>query len=105
MITFLALAMRSRKVGIASASLPCSVLTQSARDAPATRKREVSDSPARSRSPEIAQEWFEGEQSQAPRLAEQIPCPSWVILPPIHSALASAEIRPATTLVLPTVRE
>jgi len=46
---------RFRNAGIASASLPCSVLTHNARTAPANKNREVSDSPSRSFSSEIAQ--------------------------------------------------
>src|SRR5437660_12016230 len=54
-----------RIVGIASASRPCSVRTHHARVAPATRKRELSDSPDLSVSAEIAQEWSATAQSQA----------------------------------------
>jgi hypothetical protein len=46
---------RFRKAGMASASLPCSVRTHNARAAPASKKREVSESPPRSFSSEIAQ--------------------------------------------------
>ncbi len=45
---------RRRSAGIASANLPCSVRTHSARAAPASRNRDVSDSPVRSFSSEIA---------------------------------------------------
>lgn len=55
-ITFSASAMRRRMVGMASARRPCSVRTHHDRTAPATRKRDVSDSPERSFSSEIAQE-------------------------------------------------
>src|SRR5579871_1163575 len=54
-ITLRASSILRRKVGIASASLPCSVRTHKARLAPATRNREESDCPLRSLSSEIAQ--------------------------------------------------
>ena len=75
MITLRAPSSRLRSMGIASASLPCSVRTQNTRAAPATKKRDVSDSPVRSRSSVIAHEWSPVAQSQASPLAEQIPWP------------------------------
>jgi hypothetical protein len=44
-------------------------------------------------------------QSHASPLAEQMPCPYCVILKAVQWNSGSAEIRPATTLVLPTLRE
>src|SRR5579863_7767241 len=105
MITLRAPSKRRRNVGIASARRPCSVRTHHACTAPATRNREVSDLPDRSRSSEIAQEWSAVAQSQASPLAEQMPCPYCVILTAVQSNSGSAAIRPATTLVLPTLRE
>src|SRR4029077_17546837 len=104
-ITLPASPIRCRNVGIASANLPCSVLTHSARRAPATRNLEVSDSPDRSRSSEIAQEWSPVAQSHAAPLAEHTPCPYCVIFTAVQSNSGSAEIRPGTTLVFPTLRE
>ena len=104
-ITLRASSRRWRNAGIASASRPCSVLTHRARSAPATRKREVSDSPDGSRSSEIAHEWSSVEQSQGSPLAEQTPCPYCVIFTAVQSNSRRAEMSPATTLVLPTLRE
>src|SRR6266568_6693238 len=94
-----------RIVGIASASRPCSVRTHHARVAPATRKREVSDSPDRSFSSEIAHELSAAAQSQASPLREQMPWPYCVILNAVQLCAGIAAINPATTLVLPTLRE
>src|ERR1043165_5688439 len=56
MITFRVCSSFLRKVGRASARRPCSVRTQNTGAAPADKNREVSDSPERSCSSEIAQE-------------------------------------------------
>src|SRR5215472_12975101 len=90
---------------MASASLPCSVRIQNTRFAPAARNRDVSDSPDLLCSSEIAQAWSPLAQSQASPLAEQIPWPYCVILRAVHSNSRNAAMRPATTLVLPTLRE
>src|ERR1700722_12578599 len=90
---------------MASASLPCSVRTHNDRAAPATRNLDVSDLPERSRSSEIAHEWSPVAQSQGSPLAEQMPCPYCVILTAVQLNSRNAEINPATTLVLPTLRE
>src|SRR5579871_1504351 len=105
MMVLAAFSRRWRKVGIASARRPCSVLTQKTRLAPACKKREVSESPERSCSSVIAQEWSPVAQSQASPLAEQIPWPYCVIFAAVHSNSGKAVIKPATTLVLPTLRE
>src|ERR1035437_1494371 len=105
MITLRAPSSRRRRAGIASARRPCSVRAHKACTAPATRNREVSDAPDRSRSSEIAQEWSAVAQSQASPFAEQMPCPCCVIFTAVQSNSGSAEIKPATTLVLPTLRE
>src|SRR5207253_10580822 len=73
-----------RIVGIASASRPCSVLTHHARFAPATRKRELSESPDLSFSSEIAQEWSATAQSQASPEREQTLRPYCVTLTALH---------------------
>src|SRR5580692_1811210 len=105
MITLFAGSIFVRKAGTASARRPCSVRTHRARFAPATRNLDVSDSAERSRSSEIAQEWSAVAQSHGSPFAEQTPWPYCVILTAVHSNSVSAEIRPATTLVLPTLRE
>src|ERR1700758_1030946 len=91
--------------GIASASMPCRVRTHSERRAPETRKREESLSPPRSRSSVIAQLESSQAQSQALPSAEQMPCPYCVIFIAVQWNSGNAAIRPATTLVLPTLRE
>src|SRR5579864_4360732 len=105
MITFRACSSFLRRVGRASARRPCSVRTQKTGAAPADRNREVSELPERSCSSEIAQEWSAVAQSQASPFAEQIPWPYCVILMAVHWNSGKAEIRLATTLVLPTLRE
>src|SRR5208337_3071731 len=72
---------------------------------PATRKRDESLSPLRSRSSVTAQEWSAVAQSQSSPSAEQMPCPYCVILTAIQWSSGRAAMRPATTLVLPTLRE
>src|SRR5882724_3334417 len=105
MIAFCVPARTWRTRGIASARRPCSVRTHHACSAPATRKRDVSDSPSRFLSSETAHAWSAVAQSQASPLAEQMPCPYWVIFRAVQRKWDRAEIRPATTLVLPTLRE
>src|SRR5271165_6405374 len=94
-----------RSCGMASANIPWRVLTHSERAAPATRKRELSLSPLRSRSSVMAQEWSSVAQSQGAPSAEQMPCPYCVILTDVQQSSGSAATRPATTLVFPTLRE
>src|SRR5208337_280872 len=77
----------------------------SERAAPETRKREVSLSPLRSRSSVSAQEWSSVAQSQSSPLAEQMPWPYCVILTAVQRNSGREAMRPATTLVLPTLRE
>src|SRR5579872_2376436 len=105
MITLPAVSIFARNAGIASARRPCSVRTHKERRAPATRNLEVSDSPDRLRSSEIAQEWSAAAQSQGSPFAEQTPWPYCVIFTAVQSNSGNAEISPATTLVLPTLRE
>src|SRR5579859_6167722 len=106
MITFSAPAtLRSMSV-MASESLPCRVRTHSERTAPATRNRDVSVSPLRSRSSLMARKWSSPvSQSQGFPSAEQIPCPNWVIFRAVQLNSGSAAIIPAVTLVFPTFRE
>src|SRR5258706_4042915 len=94
-----------RSSGIASASRPCLVRTHSERCAPARRKRDVSDAPLRSRSPVMPRPCSASAQPQASPLMEQTPWPYCVIFTAVHARSGSAAIRPATTLVLPTLRE
>src|SRR5262252_921767 len=105
MITLRARWRRARRVGMASASLPCCVRAQNTRAAPATRKRDVSESPDRLSSSVTAQEWSPVAQSHGSPLAEQMPWPYCVTLTADQPKSGSAEISPATTLVLPTLRE
>src|SRR6266849_6746798 len=90
---------------MASARRPCSVRTHHARAAPATRKRDVSDVPERSCSSDIAQVWSSVAQWHGSPSLEHTPCPYCVILSAVQSYSGKAAIRPATTLVLPTLRE
>src|ERR1700694_2396163 len=53
----------------------------------------------------MARVWSSVTQSHGSPLAEQIPWPYWVILIAVQLNSGSAAIRPATTLVLPTLRE
>src|SRR5437867_1258261 len=62
-------------------------------------------SPDLSFSSEIAQEWSATAQSQAWPEREQIPWPYCVTLKAVQLYAGSAAINPATTLVLPTLRE
>src|SRR5271156_6598925 len=80
-----------RITGMASASLPCSVRTHQARSAPAARNREVSESPARSFSSEIAQVWSSVAQWQDSPFCEQMPWPYCVILSAVHLYSGRAE--------------
>src|SRR5580692_4851644 len=104
-ITFSDSASLRRMVGMASARRPCSVRTHQARAAPATRKREVSESPERFFSSEIAQLWSSVAQWQDSPLSEQTPWPYCVIFKAVQRYSGKAAIKPATTLVLPTLRE
>src|SRR5579863_4904804 len=104
-MAFFASASLRRIVGRASASRPCSVRTHHARAAPAAKNREVSESPTRSFSSEIAQLWSSLAQWQDSPFCEQIPWPYCVILKAVQSHSGRAAMRPATTLVLPTLRE
>src|SRR5438067_4769336 len=90
---------------MASSKGPCLVRTQRARIAPATRNREVSLLPERSRSSLMASVCSSTAHPQLFPLTEQIPCPNWVIFTAVHCWAGKAEIIPATTLVLPTLRE
>src|SRR6185437_9549860 len=106
MITFSAPAILRWMSGMASLRRPWRVRTQMERSAPATRKREVSVSPERSRSSLRARKWSSPvSQSQGLPSAEQIPWPNCVILSAVQWYSGRAAIRPATTLVLPTLRE
>src|SRR5579864_6325770 len=98
-------ARRRAIVGMASAKRPCSVRTQNERFAPAVRKRELSDLPLRSLSSEIAQVWSAVAQWQGLPFSEHRPWPNWVTLNAVQLCDDRAEIRPATTLVLPMFRE
>src|ERR1700677_2798670 len=103
-IAFCVLARILRMRGMASARWPCWVRTHQELSAPATRNREVSDSPERSFSSDTAKEWSAVAQSQASPLAEQTPCPYCVIFRAVQWKEGRAAMRPATTLVLPTLR-
>src|ERR1044071_71174 len=106
MITFSAPAILRSMSGMASPKRPWRVRTHRERRAPATRKREVSLSPLRSRSSLRARKWSSPvSQSHGLPSAEQMPCPNCVILRAVQLSSGSAAIRPATTLVLPTLRE
>jgi len=106
MITFSAPAILRSISGIASPNLPCRVRTQSDRFAPATRKRDVSLSPLKSFSSLRARKWSSPvSQSQGFPSAEQMPWPNCVIFKAVQLNSGSAAIKPATTLVLPTLRE
>ena len=106
MITFSAPAILRSISGMASPNRPCRVRTQSDRLAPATRKREVSLSPLRSFSSLRARKWSSPvSQSQGLPSAEQMPWPNCVIFKAVQLNSGSAAIKPATTLVLPTLRE
>src|ERR1700732_1545192 len=104
-ITFFDSANRRRIVGTASASLPCSVRTHHTRAAPDAKKRDVSDFPDRSFSSEIAQVWSSVAQWHASPFIEQTPWPYCVIFIAVQLYSGRAAIKPATTLVLPTLRE
>src|SRR5262249_34801868 len=105
MITLSAPAIFLRMSGMAAASIPCRVLTQMECLAPATRKREVSLSPLRSCSSVMARVWSSVAQWQGLPSAEQMPCPYCVIFRAVQLNSGNAAINPATTLVLPTLRE
>src|SRR4029077_12371670 len=106
MITFSAPAILRSISGMASPSRPCRVRTHNDRLAPATRKRDVSLSPLRSFSSLRARKWSSPvSQSQGLPSAEQMPWPNCVILSAVQLNSGSAAISPATTLVLPTLRE
>src|SRR5579864_281784 len=105
-ITFSAPAILRSMSGMASPRRPCRVRTQSDRFAPATRKRDVSLSPLRSFSSLKARKWSSPvSQSQGLPSAEQIPWPNCVIFSAVQLNSGSAAIKPATTLVFPTLRE
>src|SRR5271166_664019 len=104
-MAFSAAAISWRMRGIASSSMPCRVRTHSERAAPETRNLDESLSPLRSRSSVTAQELSSQAHWHGLPLAEQTPCPYWVIFMAVQRNSGSAAIRPATTLVLPTLRE
>src|SRR6266853_2430465 len=106
MITFSAPAILRSMSGMASPRRPWRVRTHRDRLAPATRKRDVSLSPLRSFSSLRARKWSSPvSQSQGLPSAEQMPWPNCVILSAVQLNSGSAAISPATTLVLPTLRE
>src|SRR5437762_4807072 len=88
-----------------SARNPCLLRTHNERCAPASRKREVSVPPVASRSSLMATVCSSVAQSHDSPFTEQIPCPNCVILTAVHRRSGRAAIRPATTLVFPTLRE
>src|SRR5437870_6740051 len=104
-ITFSDSAILRRIVGIASARRPCWLLTHHTSAAPATKNRDVSDSPDRSCSSEIDQLWSSVAQSHNSPLREHTPCPYCVIFIAFHAYSGRVAINPATTLVFPTLRE
>src|SRR5215468_5485659 len=91
--------------GMACPSIPCRVLTQTDWRAPATRNRDVSLSPLRSCSSVIARVWSSVAQWHGLPSAEQMPWPYCVIFNAVQLNSGRAAISPATTLVLPTLRE
>ena len=95
MMTFSAPASAFRSAGIAAASSPCRVRTHNERTAPATRKRELSLSPERSRSSRIAQEWSAVAHAHGLPSAEQMPWPYCVILAAVQRSSGRAAINPA----------
>ena len=107
MMTLPAFANSSRRAGIASASIPCLVRAHKTRFAPASRNRDVSLPPLRSRSSSTDQacSLSFSAQSQGSVVTEQTPCPNCVIFTASHRISGMREIRPATTLVLPTFLE
>src|ERR1039457_5273630 len=86
MMAYCVEAMSSRMRGMAFSRRPGWVRTHQECSAPETRKREVSDSPERSFSSDIAQEWSAVAQPQASPWAEQTPCRCSVIRSEEHTS-------------------